>query len=343
MTLSSEGTPVRVFGQIDQAAIERRAETILVSAFHLSPSDWAAERSLILTKWFDYHFLSPAEATQAFVEEYTKIYRQKWAQNFDVSVANKKRGIAAGGLFHSRKEFREFWNARVQADVLGVPYWLYISTAMEVALRRAKQKRLLRAGQMRRMDCVEAIEKRWDDELAGSRWLSELSHYRTENYCSLPSQVAHREHVSRAVRKRPNALIELGMAIDNSRVLPVDKAEAFHGTELVASARERANGIGTPEPVEMLADDKLIPSCFGLPSPLDVTEEPCNRCPLVAQCQQASEHMLADVIAQYGSGDPLLHHRRKNGKERARRCREKKRLAKAVMIQPKTAASVEGR
>lgn len=329
MTSASECTPMRIFGQIDQSVIEQREELILDASAYMSPECWSAERQVAQTKWFDYRFLSPVLATLHFVEEYQQVFREKW-KVFDSEDAAKKRGIAAGGLFHSRKEFSEFWNARLHADLLGVPYRLYISTAMEVALRRAKQKRLLRAGQMRRADCIKAIEKRWEEEQAGARWHSELPHYRLENDYKLPDQIAHQEHVARTARTRSNPLIALGMAVDARRVLPLEKAEAAYGTQLIANARERACGLGRSAPVEALATDQLIPSCFGLPVPLDVASEPCNRCPLAAQCQESSTKVLAYVVDRYGSENPALSHRRMLGRERARRFREKKQLADAA-------------
>lgn len=334
MTSSSECTRVRAIGQLDPVVIAERAEPILAAATHLSPSCWEAERVLSQSKWFDYRYLSPVQATLLFVEEYQQVFRLKWKASFNAADAEKKRGVAAGGLFHSRKEFSEFWSARAHADYLGVDYQLYISTAMETALRRAKQKRLLRAGQMRRADCVRAVEARWDEELAGGRWLSEAPHYRAENDCALPDQIAHHEHVVRTIGKRSNPVIALGTAVDALRVLPVERAEAAFGVEPVASARERADGLGPPAPVEPLASGQLIPSCFGLPAPLDVTADPCCRCPLAGQCWAASERILAEVAALHGSHDPARHHRRKLGAERARRFRERKRLASAGVASP---------
>ncbi|WP_232627634.1 hypothetical protein [Methylobacterium sp. Leaf118] len=325
---------MRAFDLLQQSAIEQRAEAILAASLYMSPSCWLVERDLAQMKWFDYRFLSPVQATLHYVDEYQRVFRLKWRRHFDSTDAGKKRGIATGGLFHSRKEFSEFWNARVHADSMGVRYDVYISTAMETALRRAKQKRLLRAGQMRRADCIQAIEKRWEEELAGSRWLSELPHYRGENHCALPAQFAHQEHVAHGVRKRSNGALALGMAIDELRVLPVETAEAVHGAEFVARARERSMGIGRPAPVELLEPEQLIPSCFGLPAPFDVAAEPCNKCPLADQCRKASEHVLADVVEHYGSADPTLHHRRELGRERVRRHREKKRLTEAAASDP---------
>ena len=215
------------------------------------------------------------------------------------------------------------------------------STAMETALRRAKQKRLLRAGQMRRADCIQAIEKRWEEELAGNLWLSELPHYRAENHCALPAQFAHQEHVAYGVRKRSNGALALGMAIDELRVLPVETAEAVHGAEFVARARERSMGIGRPAPVEPLEPERLIPSCFGLPAPLDVAAEPCSKCPLADKCRKASEHVLGEVEEHHGSIDPTLRHRRELGRDRVRRFREKKRLTAAAANDPGVEASAE--
>lgn len=334
MTHSSERTPMHIFSLLDRTAIDQRAEAILAASLYMTPDCWAAERDLAQTKWFDYRFLSPIQATLFFVEEYQRIFRWKWSQNSDSAEADKKRGIAVGGLFHNRKEFSEFWTARAHADLLGVTYEIYISTAMETALRRAKQKRLLRAGQMRRDDCVVAIQRRWEEELAGARWLSELPHYRAENDHALPDQMAHQEHVARAARKRPNCSLALGAAIDELRVLPIEKAEAIYGTEFIARARERAAGIGTSASVEALPPEQLIPSCFGLPAPLDIAAEPCSWCPLANQCHEASERMLADVVARHGSMNPTLDHRRKLGSERVRRFREKRRLAAGAANEP---------
>ncbi|TXN40548.1 hypothetical protein FV232_16270 [Methylobacterium sp. WL30] len=329
MTHSSGSTPMRIFDQLDPLVLHQRAELILEAASHMSPQCWAAERILANFKWFDYRFLSPVQATNLFVEEYILVYRQKWGENFDTVAASKKRATAAGGLFHSRKEFSEFWNARAHADLLGVTYRLYIWTAMETALRRAKQQRLLRAGQMRRADCVVAIEKRSEEELTGACWFSEFPHYRMENDHALPDQTAHQEHIARAARMRTNGSIAIGMAIDNARVLSVDKATAFYGAEFVATARERSAGLGAVAPIKALPVEQLIPSCFGLPAPLNSAAERCNRCPLVAQCQPVTDRLLEDVAARYGSTNPVLEHRRRSAKNRARRFRENKRLVAA--------------
>lgn len=252
----------------------------------------------------------------------------QWRQSFDTATADKKRAIASGGLWHDRKEFTEFWNARAHADWLGVDYFIYCMVNLETALRRAKQKRLLRPGQMRSEDCVQAVQKRQEEEVTGRVGLSELPHYRLENFCALPDQIAHQRHVAQTVRKRSNAIVALGGAIDALRVLPVHIAEEIFGEEHVIMARERGSFV-TTAPVEFVPDAQLVPTCFGLPAPLDINAEPCCRCPLASQCQKASERTLADVVARHGSVDPRRAHVRELGRERVRRLRERRRLERA--------------
>ncbi len=167
MTSSSASNPVRVIDTLDPTVLEERAQLIVKAAANLTPERWQDERELAKTKWFDYRFLSPIEATLKFVEDYQRAYRVQWRQSFDTATADKKRAIASGGLWHDRKEFTEFWNARAHADWLGVDYFIYCMVSMETALRRAKQKRILRPGQMRSNDCVQAVQKRQEEEMSG--------------------------------------------------------------------------------------------------------------------------------------------------------------------------------
>ncbi|MGF3021653.1 hypothetical protein ACQVP2_02340 [Methylobacterium aquaticum] len=328
MTSSSACNPVRVIDTLDPTVLEERAQLIVKAAANLTPERWQDERELAKTKWFDYRFLSPIEATLKFVEDYQRAYRVQWRQSFDTATADKKRAIASGGLWHDRKEFTEFWNARAHADWLGVDYFIYCMVSMETALRRARQKRILRPGQMRSKDCVQAVQKRQEEEMSGRVWLSELPHYREENFCALPDQIAHQRHVAQTVRRRSNAIFALGGAIDALRVLPVHIAVEIFGEEHVTMARERASFV-TVAPVELVPDAQLVPACFGLPAPLDMNAEPCCQCPLTSQCGKASESTLADVVALHGSADPRRAHVRELGRERVRRLRERRRLAGA--------------
>ncbi len=186
---------------------------------------------------------------------------------------------------------------------------------------------------MRSEDCIKAVKARWEEELAGNRWLSELPHYRSENFCELPDQIAHREHVAHTLRKRSNFAISLGVSMDTLRVLPTNKAEEIFGAEIVNGARERASGIEAPAPVERIPDERLAPSCFGLPVPVDVSSDRCRRCPLAPQCVKVSQSALDSSVTLYGSDNPHADHVRALTRERVQRFRDKRRRAQAGVVE----------
>lgn len=326
---TSECWIVRNVKEFTPTVIEERSRLILEASEFMDPDSWAVERHLATTKWFEYRFTSPIEATLKFVEEYQFSYQMHWARSFTTADASKKRCIAAGGLYHDRREFSTFWNARVHADSLGMPYRHYVSNAFEAHLRRAKQKRLPRPNQLRREDCIALILRNWEEELSGSRWLSELPHYRQENFCALPMQIAHQDHVAGTAPKRSNARFAIAGSIATWRVLPIDKAHQACGTDVVKFALEAVGGMMSPLPIERLPDEELIPSCFGLPAIHDAVGDPCDHCPLAEACVAETARVSAKVLARFGSDNPTSDHKRMKQRERQRRRRQRLRAEKA--------------
>src|SRR5690348_14877843 len=104
--------------QANRDLITKSAEV----ALRISSADGLMERELMQTKWFDYRFMSPLDATELFVREYTEAYRNKWATNFDTVEAEKKIPIRGGAWRSNRSEFISCWRARQFVDCLGVPY-----------------------------------------------------------------------------------------------------------------------------------------------------------------------------------------------------------------------------
>lgn len=305
--------------------LKRRAAEMLRAAPNMRPEDWRVERDLSMTKWFDYRFLTPIEATLQFVEDYRFVFRAKWKSNFDAATADLKRGTIENGLFADRREFSTFWNARVCADALGMRYPFFINTTMEVALRRGKWKRVPRPGQLwNKPDCIAAAEAKWEEELAGRQAVSALAHYRPENFLGLPHQLDHQQHALQVAKKRSNFLGALGNYIDIDRIVSAAQAETAYDTRVVTMARETVSSSATPAPQDVLPLDQLLPSCFGLPVVVDRARPPCAACPLVERCAIVSRIAQAASVKRFGD-DPVADHERALSRERSNRYRERNR------------------
>ncbi len=136
-----------------------------------------------MTKWFDYRFLTPLDATLQFMEDYEIVYRAMWKSTFDSSTADLKCGRAEKGLFANRREFSTFWNARVYADTLGVALPLFHPYVDGDSAAPREVEAPSAAGQLwNKPDCIEAVKTKWEEELAGRQAVSELAHYRPENF-----------------------------------------------------------------------------------------------------------------------------------------------------------------
>lgn len=304
---------------------------MLRAAENMRPDDWRVERDLSITKWFDYRFLTPLDATLQFVKDYQFVFRNMWKSNFDVATANLKRGTAEMGLFANRREFSTFWNARVYADALGVRYRFFIITTMEAALRRGKWKRLPRPGQLwNKPDCIAAVKAKWEEELGGCQAVSALAHYLPENYLGLPHQLDHQRHALRVAKKRSNLMRTLGSYIDIDRLVSVEQAEAVYGTRVVQMAREAVSGTAAPVPMDVLPIEQLLPSCFGLPVAVDRSLPICAACPLVDRCAKASAVAEARSAKLYGD-DPVAEHERLLSRDRSRRYRERRRADRGAV------------
>ncbi len=113
---------------------------------HALPGDWTEpERWLMTSKWFDYRFMHPVQATYLFTDAYRRVYKQMYATTFDRDRADYVKGIKAEDPFDLSKRNTDragLWKARQMADGLCMPYDLYIGIAMHWSLRKCRKEYL---------------------------------------------------------------------------------------------------------------------------------------------------------------------------------------------------------
>jgi len=256
-----------------------------------------------------------------------------------------RTGIRTGRPFQRRTELTSFWRARQTADLYGLPYKIFIRSAFE-HLTRGGWERLPHPNQLYAKRHLEQIlvasAKYWEEykhSLFG-RSFSHLPEYRAEAFCSFPAQMAHLECVADLLKARPIPWA-IGQACVIDRVISPELVLAQFGEERLVRARAEVAG-GTPEPIVHFGSDDLLPSCLGIPGALVPTSPECGACPTIDLCSRIQALTLAMMKRKTGSETPVDERRKKLGRERTRRCRERKTLAATVSLATIEASSSAG-
>ena len=304
-----------------------------VSIIQKLTSDAAAvERRLQTTKWFDYRFMSPIEATELFVEAYSSAYQHYYGKYFNSEKAPGKSGVRQHAWKSSHREFTSFWRARQFADELGVPYDQFVDGVFYACGRR-KWGRLPRPNQIYGAKFGVAVKSRviqqwreWTEE--AKLTFSKLPQYRNENFVGLPAQVAHRDWVVSQLKTWHGDHYKMAALCFVDEVLPIERAIAEFGEAQFERARLYATDNGLAAiPTTLLSDAEMRPSCFGVLNAHDAAATECIGCPMQAPCSHATAFVKAKAIEKIGSDDPRAERRREQVRERVRRHRAKAKAA----------------
>lgn len=286
------------------------------------------ERELYLTKWFDYRFISPMEATQRFADVYIKIYQDIWRQEFDRDAAASKKALASGGLFHSHREFALLWGARQEADVLGTPYELHIRHAMDIKLRLGWKKpprpnQLCGIKKAEKM--VPALQKRWDERMEIMRF-TELPVYRAENFVAFHAQLDHQAYILDRLATHGNRKLAAGSASIAKRLVGIEQIADRWGVDFAARAVDEGRR-ETPEPMAKIDAASMLPSCFGR---IGDGAPVCGACPAAGRCSVISHITKQAVERKYGVADPVKARAASLNADRQRRWRQNRAAERAA-------------
>ena len=154
------------------------------------------ELHLSTTKWFDYRFVGPAEATELFAAMYQKAFQLGWRHHFDYREAENEKGVRETSKHlqisaeERTKQLRErtgLWIARQRADALGVPYDFFAREAIEAHMNYGYQT-IPRPSQLAAGPTADKIlatvADLWNDWIANNCLLvvSHLLQYKNEMY-----------------------------------------------------------------------------------------------------------------------------------------------------------------
>ena len=284
------------------------------------------ERDLQATKWFDYRYLSPLNATIVFRDEFIGVYQSFYARHIETSEAHNRFGCRTGSQSH--KDFLVFARARQFADSLSVPYRHFLSTIFEHFLDSGWQ-RLPSVNQLygkRQETLAKLVVDRWHQKCSEFPQFSQAAPYKNEHYRELPDQQAHRRWVIEQLRATDCSPHSLARLCFVHRVLPDEIAVAEFGNDLVDQAR----AIAAEMDPEVSQDDhgQFLPACIGLGEP-DPSVPPCAGCRLIPVCLILGKKVHQALVAKHKSDDPVMQKKRHAIKMRVRKHRANKKALTA--------------
>jgi len=160
------------------------------------------EANLFRSKWFDYRFLHPAQATQQFAIQYCRVFKQHFAATFGKNEAALKEGLSAWVVAEmSSRELSSLWRARQYADAAGAKYEFYIKHAME-HLSAQGWKRVPRPNQLISKHLAVLIRRKWMEHTRSILTHATVEQYRIEHFRGGLAQVAHHEWLIKEIVRR---------------------------------------------------------------------------------------------------------------------------------------------
>lgn len=322
----------------DYSSFEDRVRDSITALRLVMPDVLVRERERAHTKWYEYRFMSPLEATTLFANLYRKGFQRYIRINRDIHDANAAQGLSSRIFGRPSASLTEVWNARQRADELGLPYNLLIEFGFHFAGRRTR-KRAPRPGQL--FDSGEAgiawpleLEKWIADPLHHEIQRLDVPQYRQENFRSFPAQKEFHDYIIESLVERVSAWgPKLAHHCVSRRHLPINMAIKSVPKGARASAVRHMRGelelvSRRNDETVRLPDIALAPACFGLPHAADETSPECMACPLSESCSLARSAAMKHMLEHCESVSPLYQARKKKRNESERLRSKKYRLNK---------------
>jgi len=327
---------------MNKKAARTRVLNLIETTSLVSGADLKKESVLLLSKWPDYSFLSPWEATIHFGKIYQNEFRRNIATHVDIELSKNSKGIDLSKLSSSPGLLTSLWRARQKADKLGMKYESYISLCFEFAMNR-KRKNLPQPNQLHYSQKSEYawrnfVLPKWDEYLVEGIIRPEgLPQYRLEYYRQLPAQERYRQLViqrcCRDTRPLKSHINRYSIELNH---LPMEsfkdcRSAAAYEAAIQSIDVDQKLGLTIPQPCPTISQDQLWQSCFGIHAARNKAAEPCRECPQQSNCERVAEHILLKVRKQTGSDDPILAKRREQTRNRVKRLRDRRKVGKSLL------------
>lgn len=201
---------------------------------HISKKLLAHEKELFGTKWFDYRFMTPFEATMKYVDDFVAVGRMIYRREFDLERSQHihimssmmlRRKLSTGLDVKTKAALTGYWRGRQVADALCMPYFEYINLALTYRMRMWQRTYLPKPSQLYGEEIVEKIQARWEEQMQSSFYYSDHHAYLGQNYVGLPAQNDYHEFLFKQAEGTTNKWYHIARFV-NEGILPIQKVEA---------------------------------------------------------------------------------------------------------------------
>ncbi|OCI91451.1 hypothetical protein A6U85_24095 [Agrobacterium sp. 13-626] len=324
---------------MDEVKLNKRIQDIVRMRTIMHPKDWRDESQLMMTRWFDFRFMSPLNATLLFGRHYIAGIRSHLRKNFNMESAGAVSGIKSGVPSVRTRWFTGLWRARARTDAIFVPYDLLIDFSFNFSARRKRFWNMLPQqlhASERNAEAWWALFRERVEDLLPIRMkrVGEMPHYRIENDLDLPPQrhfralmLSEMRHENRMLAEQivDRVLVKRHLIMDQAISLaPTDEDRVEIERRAKAIAEDRAWEV---QPITKLDEADLLPSCFGIAETINESRAPCDTCALAARCKQAAAEAIEITIRKEGSESPVLMESRKRIRRNTMNCRRNKKLS----------------
>jgi len=202
------------------------------------------EPALYQTKWWDYRFIHPTQATQLFSESY-KTAMSLWLRKRD----DRKTyycGIQNPTLFlNGSRVITGMWKARQMADRFGINYSFYCTETIRYCDAR-KWHYLPKSWQLystsptkntiNDISMVEHVVNEWRDLQKSCPRRPEESFYKASEYVGHIYQRQYQKSLIERVKKHPNRTAVICDLVYDAGLLIPDLVKAVYGEEQLSAA-----------------------------------------------------------------------------------------------------------
>jgi len=198
----------------------------------------AMDLGLFRTKWFDYRFYSPLQATFLYIAYFEEAYYDFFKRDVDYVQAEFRRPITRAKILNGlrendskqRRNFMALWRGRQVADALGMPYPVFLDFAFNARLQNWKRDTLPRPEHLYSARCIDKVEQKWEEYKRTYFLKSDHPAYKLENFCGTADQIAHQNWLIEQAEHCFNYPANLYDLVQEG-LLPQDRVEAHLGVQ----------------------------------------------------------------------------------------------------------------